>query len=460
MNDLYEYKANKYKLKYLKLKRKYIAEGGDISNIINKEDFKKLNITDEYKVPTYNEDLTGIFLNNDSFHKILVIQNHDPKNYNTPKIEYIGGIEYNYEFFNTKYNIITKYFGKGKKLNLKRNSKYYYIICETLSKEYNFDGIHFKEILNSLKTSIDNLIKNLYNNNYILDNINESNMTIKSNKVYFFNYNNLRIIKDENEKNNDIKALVKFIRWLFESIFESVGTHKDIKIDYLPIYYGTLELLEQLYEDDKNNKIYDPDTLSRKLEVIINSIIEPNEKIDIDFIKQKHEFFITRFITKLDKIIINNDNDNDIVKYINGINKLYDTMYRTQYYKKIYDFNFEKIIEIFKNIIKNKSNVLNIEKINYINTLLDKTDYMIKLSIDKFINIITNKIEIIYKTDININQDIYQEIDEYINTNNINKIDKNNEKYIKLFNFISICPSHKLAVLDLFNHIKEKLEKI
>jgi hypothetical protein len=456
MNDLYEYKANKYKLKYLKLKRKYIAEGGNVSNIINKEDLKKLNIIDIYNVPTYNNSLTGQLFDTNGYNNIVIIKKYDPENYNTPKIEYIGEIEYNYEFFNTKYNIITKYLGK----KIKRNSKYYYIICETLSKEYNFDGIHFKEILNSLKTSIDNLIKNLYNNNYILDNINESNMTIKSNKVYFFNYNNLRIIIDENEKNNDIKALVKFIRWLFESIFESVRTHKDIKIDYLPIYYGTLELLEQLYEDDKNNKIYDPDTLSRKLKVIINSIIEPNEKIDIDFIKQKQEFFIIRFITKLDKIIINNDNDNDIVKYINGINKLYDTMHRTQYYKKIYDFNFEKIIEIFQDIIKYKSNVLNIEKINYINTLLDKTDYMIKLSIDKFINIITNKIEIIYKTDIYINQDIYQEIDEYINTNNINKIDKNNEKYIKLFNFISICPSHKPAVLDLFYHIKEKLEKI
>jgi hypothetical protein len=278
-------------------------------------------------------------------------------------------------------------------------------------------------------------------------------MTIKSNKVYFFNYNNLRIIKDENEKNNDIKALVKFIRWLFEIAFESVRTHKDIKIDYLPIYFGTLELLEQLYEDDKNNKIFHPTILSGRLEIIINSIIEPNEEIDINFIKQIQEFFINKFIIKLDKIIINNDNDNDIVKYINGINKLYDTMHRTQYYKEIYDFNFKKIIEIFINIIKYKSK----SKSNDLN-ILDKTDYMIKLSIDKFINIITNKIEIIYKTDININQDIYQEIDEYINTNNINKIDKNNEKYIKLFNFISICPSHKPAVLDLFNHIKEKLE--
>jgi hypothetical protein len=32
MTDIYEYKARKYKLKYLKLRREYIAEGGVIIN--------------------------------------------------------------------------------------------------------------------------------------------------------------------------------------------------------------------------------------------------------------------------------------------------------------------------------------------------------------------------------------------------------------------------------------------
>lgn len=283
-------------------------------------------------------------------------------------------------------------------------------------------------------------------------------MTFKYNKVYFYNYNLLRKIKDENEKNNDIKALVKLIRWLFK-LFKEVMSHPFFSIDSLPKYYGTLELLEQLYEDDENNKIYNPNILSSKLEVIINSIIEPNKFIDIDFIKQIEDFFSIRFQAKLDKIILNNDNDNDndIVKYINDINKLYDTMYKNQYYKDIHDFDFKKIIGTFENIIKYKSKQLNKEKVEYINTLLEKTDYMIKPLIDNFINIIMNKIEIIYKTD--INEDIYKEIEDYININKnkINKIDKNNEKYIKLNNFLSRCPSHKQAVIDLFNFINNKL---
>ena len=32
MSDIYEQKANKYKYKYLKLKKKYIAEGGEPGN--------------------------------------------------------------------------------------------------------------------------------------------------------------------------------------------------------------------------------------------------------------------------------------------------------------------------------------------------------------------------------------------------------------------------------------------
>jgi hypothetical protein len=35
MTDIYEYKARKYKLKYLKLRREYIGEGGVIINNIN-----------------------------------------------------------------------------------------------------------------------------------------------------------------------------------------------------------------------------------------------------------------------------------------------------------------------------------------------------------------------------------------------------------------------------------------
>jgi hypothetical protein len=82
MNDLYEYKANKYKLKYLKLKRKYIAEGGNVSNIINKEDLKKLNITDKYKVPTYNNSLTGQLFDKNGYNNIVIIKKYDPENYN------------------------------------------------------------------------------------------------------------------------------------------------------------------------------------------------------------------------------------------------------------------------------------------------------------------------------------------------------------------------------------------
>ena len=49
MNDIYEYKARKYKHKYLKLKREYIAQGGWMGRItINK--FLSYNDKEPYEI--------------------------------------------------------------------------------------------------------------------------------------------------------------------------------------------------------------------------------------------------------------------------------------------------------------------------------------------------------------------------------------------------------------------------
>jgi hypothetical protein len=485
MTDIYEYKARKYKLKYLKLRRKYIGEGGVIINngfniakrLIEKDDLIKLDIQKQNGEPYFDniDRFEGILLNVDNYNKIQLIKKYDLYNYNTPIIKYIGQIIYNYNksIFsrNTKYKIITKYFGENS-ISKTENNTYYYMISEVIKrsdnknifnkllnnqdnynyKSYNINYENIKYILNSLKIGIDILITNLYNNNYILDTIDEKNIILKNNKVYFINYSSLQIC-DDNNKYNDIKALAKFIHWLFKTYTFT------FKGNYYPILYGTLELVEELNEDTINT----PKDLSNRLNNIINSIIESNTNIDQNFIEETKVFFIKRFTTKLDEIIKNEkNNDNSIVEYINGINKLYDKMNDFPYYKEKYDFNFINIINEFQSIIDYKLSLnldLNEDKYNYINTLLDKTDYKIKTSIKNLIKNFINKIYIsikeIYKTDEEINIEDDSDINKYINE--INKIDKNNDKYKKLKYFLSTCPSHIPPVLKFFNDIKTKL---
>ena len=500
MTDIYEYKARKYKLKYLKLRREYIGEGGVIINnglniakrLIEKDDLIKLDIQKQNGEPYFDniDRFEGILLNVDTYNKIQLIKKYDPYSYNTPIIKYIGQIIYNYNksIFsrNTKYNIITKYFGE-KSISKTENNTYYYMISEVIKRSdnknifnkllnydfyqyndsfgsYNINYENIKYILKSLKQGIDNFITNLYNNNYILDTIDEKNIILKNNKVYFINYTSLQIC-DDNNKYNDIKALAKFIHWLFNTYTFTFKGH------FFPKYYGTLELVEELNEDTKKNLINTPNELSNRLDNIINSIIESDTDINQNFIKENVVFFTKRFIKKLEEIIKNKENnDNSIVEYINSINKLYDKMNDSPYYKEKYDFDFINIINIFEKVIDGRLNytTLNEDKFNYIKTLLDKTDYKIRTSIDNLIENLINKIKLsikeIYKTDKEIEDYSDSDIDDYINQinqiNKINQIDINNdkyEKYEKLTDFLSTCRSHIPVVLNFFNNIKIKL---
>jgi hypothetical protein len=325
MTDIYEYKANKYKLKYLKLKRELYG-GSDnnvndvdcqLTKIIDEYDFKKLNIKPIFGEPIY---LNIKVIQNKNYHfyynnykhyegRLLSLENYnnyrtnydiikkcDPNNYNTPTIIFIGDIDYKYvdnwweKLKNkgrgkiTDYNIIIQYFITCPNFLKRNNITYKYIISEKIirgdrknifinllktssdkkdsNKDY-FRSLYINDkniilILNSLKTAIDNLIKNLYSDGYILDNINEENIILKEiyeidtkkkdTKVYFYDYSKLKKSNNEN-KNNDINALCKFIKWLF-SRFE---------------FKDTLELV-------KNLSINSPQDLSTKLEQIINSI--------------------------------------------------------------------------------------------------------------------------------------------------------------------------------------------
>ena len=366
MTDIYEYKARKYKLKYLKLRRKYIGEGGVIINngfniakrLIEKDDLIKLDIQKQNGEPYFDniDRFEGILLNVGNYNKIQLIKKYDLYSYNTPIIKYIGQIIYNYNksIFsrNTKYKIITKYFGENS-ISKTENNTYYYMISEVIKRSdnknifnkllnydyyqyeindsfgsYNINYENIKYILNSLKIGIDILITNLYNNNYILDTIDEKNIILKNNKVYFINYSKLQIC-DDNNKYNDIKALAKFIYWLFKT-YTFTFTNGSF-----PILYGTLELVEELNEDTINT----PKDLSNRLNNIIKSIIESNKDIDTNFIEETKNFFIKRFTTKLDEIIKNEkNNDNGIVEYINSINKLYNKMNDYPYYKEMTNY--------------------------------------------------------------------------------------------------------------------------
>jgi hypothetical protein len=408
MNDLYEYKANKYKLKYLKLKRKYIAEGGtgdvanagDVANtgdtnndinclairLISENDFQKLNIKKIYGDPTYSnatnipvdkkkkyfydrEYLPQEYKDNVEINKIVcnlryyegrllslknyenykIIKECDPDYYNTPKIMYIGEINYNYKkihnfnfnkLFNKMtgkyspdYKIITTYFNYCPEFLKRENITYKYMIREIIKRDddknifknlkqgyeyyhindsehsYYINDNNIKLILVSLQTGIINLITNLYNKGYILDTINEKNMILKEeyilvndmmcldSKVYFIDFTQLKMYTGENQ-NNDIKALGKFIYWLFTTF----------KFSLEIVNKNTLELVKKLYEDVQSlsetldtrkgyvqsNQIKTLGDLSDRLGLIINSItsqyrcryLRVEEALYIDSIKK------------------------------------------------------------------------------------------------------------------------------------------------------------------------------
>jgi hypothetical protein len=143
---------------------------------------------------------------------------------------------------------------------------------------------NIKEILKSLKEGIEKLITNLYNTNYIIKDINKDNITLNlNNNIYFINFKNLSI-RDNTNINDDIKALIEFIKWLF-SADPSKTTNEYSELNYnFKFGYGTehfsdrdsfknaYDLVEKL--DYKN--INNPTSLCKKLDEIINAIPAPS----------------------------------------------------------------------------------------------------------------------------------------------------------------------------------------
>jgi hypothetical protein len=230
---------------------------------------------------------------------------------------YIGLINYNYKDNNSfykligyikDYNTITKYFNSCPDFLKKENITYKYMIRERFIDKrfrgkkfsnliqgvdpnltnqihswdfnrklndfnYYIGDFNIKIILQSLKIGIDNFITNLYENNYILDSINQNNIILKEEYIFvdnlkyldsqvcFIDYTKFRKC-DSHNKNNDIKALGEFISWLFTTFNFSLEI----------VNKETLDLVNQLYKDIQSNTINSPSVLSKRLGVIINKI--------------------------------------------------------------------------------------------------------------------------------------------------------------------------------------------
>ena len=340
MTDIYEYKANKYKLKYLKLKKELYG-GHSLyceaqNNIVSVRDLEKLDIKqifcDNYDpkidfnldlknkkvvpgniidgIPEkmilnnfVNEKHTGKLFTKDNFNtfdeKYEIIKNHDKTYNNIEKVRYIGKITYdktNKSFFNflSKDNKKQKKFIKNFpfcKIWDGDSKEYIYRISTYVGTPFSKlprESIHnnnIKQILQNLNNGIENLITNLYNSNYILNNINNDNITLDNitQNIYFINFENLSTHNNTN-KNNDIKTLIEFIKWLFSADL-SKNEYSEHPLNYkFNFGYGTNHLSDRdsfknaydLVEKLDHNNINNPTDLCTKLEEIISAIPDPS----------------------------------------------------------------------------------------------------------------------------------------------------------------------------------------
>jgi hypothetical protein len=332
MNDLYEYKANKYKLKYLKLKKQLYGGNDSIYckamnnkvKYLEKLDMKQIfcdsydnKIDDKIEKPQemilnnfVNIKHTGKLFTKENFNKFndnyKIIKDHDKIYNNIEKIRYIGEITYDKNkisslptlpnFFSKKISNKTKkkYFIKifsNCKIWEGKSKEYIYIISTDVGTPFSklfrgsINNNNIQKILTSLKEGINNLITNLYNANYILNNINEHNITfnLNNNNIYFINFEKLSF-HDNTNKNNDIKALIEFIKLLFSADLsknEYSGHPLNYKFNF---GYGT----EHSFDTDSFINVYDlvkkldyknindPTSLCEKLDKIIEAIPVPS----------------------------------------------------------------------------------------------------------------------------------------------------------------------------------------
>jgi hypothetical protein len=215
MSDLYEIKARKYKLKYLKLKQEYIGEGGvyeqpppirfkQIYPTYTKINLNKL-YTNKYIGKIYSDE-NGI----DELNKKKNIQKYDKRHDYTSEIVYVGKIQE----------------------NLSGNV---YIVRKTIGNSFEhlqmINNNNIKQILQSLKDGIINFITKIYDDGYVLC-IDKEKMSLKDNKIYY-NYDNMY----EYDRIHEIKSHVTeeyypYILKHFDEIIEKKVTKKQL-IDLL-----------------------------------------------------------------------------------------------------------------------------------------------------------------------------------------------------------------------------------
>jgi hypothetical protein len=247
MSDIYKKKAKKYKYKYLKLKEEYIGEGGGLEDDIFEGGFgcvsippislkglhyKQLYPTTSKFIEDYieekfiNKEYVGKFMScADSVFgleyenlKLIQTKGWDPMKYTQelcfactiPKFnlgEHLKNhsklstcIDHNYNTFMMRQHI-KGYAGNNNFCYLitkKAGTSFYILLKETSNIIYS----NIIPILTSLKNGIYYFIINLYNNQYVLGDININNMTydVDVNKVYFIDFGLMH-------QNTDIKRI-------------------------------------------------------------------------------------------------------------------------------------------------------------------------------------------------------------------------------------------------------------
>jgi hypothetical protein len=250
MNDIYEYKARKYKHKYLKLKNEYISEGGVLKipkiQIVTKKDIKE----------TVKATKEGI-----------------KKKTKEVKKKAKKGIKKVQKFFNIKSDL--------KPMSDKEKSK---PIDHT--KPASDEQKNFKKNLNLLKTEIEKVISPLYKNNQILGNISFNDIFYKGKEKININGYNIQsidiIISNEitfkinnnNPKNiityNNIETTCSKYSEYFKNIprlydnYQKIVRFEDFMIqmldiiiigkNYPPILIWFKEIFNTEYETNKKNR--------------------------------------------------------------------------------------------------------------------------------------------------------------------------------------------------------------
>jgi len=248
MSDIYEHKARKYEYKYLKLKKKYIGEGG-LFNFLNSDKTIK-------GMPLYKLNNTAI--NEQNILQILkklkdgIINTIIPL-YNKGYI--LGNIDFtniSLDYYNNIYfNNQVKYYYKDKDK------------VQQFKKENNYPFLlhHFYDINQNKVTK-----------QYLINFYNDYQSDYKPQHLIFQNLDdkeeyNLDEIYDKYilpiAKNIDILALSLFISYILELATKSSKDNK---------YNETYILAKTLYVDAYFNKINGASDLSERLQIIINSI--------------------------------------------------------------------------------------------------------------------------------------------------------------------------------------------